>query len=173
MSQVEIRPVKLTEIKQLQHLMRVAYVQTYVEDHNHLDVNTYLNQDYSLDQIRQEMANPQSQYYFLVVHDRLAGYLKLNIGQAQTEPDYPDALEIQRIYILEAFQGLHLGSQLMEFAHERARFHGAKQIWLGVWEKNYDAMEFYAKFGFHQVGSHDFIQGSDVQTDYILLKELD
>ena len=32
------------------------------------------------------------------MNDQIAGYLKLNVGNAQTEPKGEDYLEIQRIY---------------------------------------------------------------------------
>ena len=105
-------------------------------------------------------------------NDELAGYLKLNIGSVQTESDYPEALEIQRIYVLQKYQGQKMGLSMMQHAIAVAKKIKKSQVWLGVWEKNLKAQAFYRKSGFEKVGSHDFVLGDDIQTDYILMKEL-
>ncbi|WP_301183559.1 hypothetical protein [Limosilactobacillus fermentum] len=42
--------------------------------------------------------------------------MKLSWKDAQTEPDYPDAMELQRIYLRVKYQGHHLWRQIMDFA---------------------------------------------------------
>lgn len=45
-------------------------------------------------------------------------------------------------------------------------------VWLGVWEKNERAIEFYKKMGFTENGSHSFYMDEEEQTDYIMIKSL-
>jgi len=47
-----------------------------------------------------------------------------------------------------------------------------KKIWLGVWEKNENALAFYNKMGFVQTGTHFFYMGDEEQTDIIMMKTL-
>ena len=47
-----------------------------------------------------------------------------------------------------------------------------KKIWLGVWEKNKNAIAFYKKQGFVQIGSHSFYMGDEEQIDLIMVKTL-
>lgn len=49
---------------------------------------------------------------------------------------------------------------------------GGRHLWLGVWERNPRAIAFYVKQGFTKVGSHDFIVGSDRQTDWVFTSPL-
>ena len=44
--------------------------------------------------------------------------MKLNRETAQTEPMGPEKLEVERLYILPAFKGKKLGTQLLELAEE-------------------------------------------------------
>ena len=60
----------------------------------------------------------------------------------------------------------------MEKVEEMAQKEGWKTMWLGVWEENLKAQSVYAKMGFRKVGMHDFVMGSCVQTDWILVKRL-
>ena len=103
---------------------------------------------------------------------KLAGYLKINILDAQSEALGDDFMEIQRIYIRQQFKRLGLGRKLMKLGLERAQALKKPRVWLGVWEKNYSAQEFYKIFGFEKFSSHKFVMGDSVQTDYILKKEL-
>lgn len=61
--------------------------------------------------------------------------------------------------------------RILQALHEAAA-RGKKYVWLGAWEKHEPALSFYRKNGFCRVGSHPFVMGDDVQTDYILRKDL-
>ena len=160
------------DIKKLQTIAKQTFTETFGSQNTAEDLAKFLNEEYDFNKLKSEVADPESFYYFCYFNDELAGYLKLNIGSAQTESDYPEALEIQRIYVLQKYQGQKIGLSMMQHAIEVAKKIKKSQVWLGVWEKNLKAQAFYRKSGFEKVGSHDFVLGDDIQTDYILVKEL-
>jgi diamine N-acetyltransferase len=49
---------------------------------------------------------------------------------------------------------------------------GCDTVWLGVWEHNPRAIAFYEKWGFEKFGAHDFLLGTDLQTDILMKKKL-
>ena len=160
------------DIKKLQTIAKQTFTETFGSQNTAEDLAKFLSEEYAFDKLKAEVENPESFYYFCYFNDELAGYLKLNIGSAQTESDYPEALEIQRIYVLQKYQGQKMGLSMMQHAIAVAEELKKPQVWLGVWENNFKAQAFYQKSGFKKVGSHDFILGDDIQTDYILVKEL-
>lgn len=160
------------DIETLQKISRQTFTETFGSQNTAEDLAKFLNEEYDFDKLKAEVENPESFYYFCYFEDELAGYLKLNIGLAQTEADYPEALEIQRIYVLREYQGQKIGLAMMQHALAVAKKLKKPQVWLGVWENNFKAQAFYQKFGFEKVGSHDFVLGDDIQTDYILMKKL-
>ena len=160
------------DIKKLQTIAKQTFTETFGSQNTAEDLAKFLSEEYAFDKLKAEVENPESFYYFCYFEDELAGYLKLNVGAAQTEPDYPEALEIQRIYVLQKYQGKRIGLAMMQQALAVAKKLKKPQVWLGVWENNLKAQAFYQKSGFKKVGSHDFILGNDKQTDYILLKTL-
>lgn len=160
------------DIKALQVISKQTFTETFGSQNTAEDLAKFLNEEYDFDKLKAEVENPESFYYFCYFEDELAGYLKLNVGAAQTESDYPEALEIQRIYVLQKYQGKRIGLAMMQQALAVAKKLKKPQVWLGVWENNLKAQAFYQKSGFKKVGSHDFILGDDKQTDYILLKTL-
>jgi ribosomal protein S18 acetylase RimI-like enzyme len=56
------------------------------------------------------------------------------LGTAQTELVQGDALEIQRIYVLEDFKGKKIGQLLLMEAIAIAQSKKLEYIWLGVWK---------------------------------------
>ncbi|MDM8273582.1 GNAT family N-acetyltransferase [Ligilactobacillus salivarius] len=160
------------DIEALQAISKQTFTETFGSQNTAEDLAKFLSEEYAFDKLKAEVENPESFYYFCYFNDELAGYLKLNIGSAQTESDYPEALEIQRIYVLQKYQGQKIGLSMMQHAIAVAKKIKKSQVWLGVWEKNLKAQAFYRKSGFKKVGSHDFVLGDDIQTDYILVKEL-
>ncbi len=60
----------------------------------------------------------------------------------------------------------------MNAVADTARARGARELWLGVWERNERAQAFYRKCGFEKVGTQIFVVGSDPQTDHVMLRQL-
>lgn len=167
-----IKKVTPADLKTLQDIMQKTFAQTFGADNTPEDMEKYFQENYNNDLVLAEINDLNSGYYFLVKDSQVAGYLKLNIKDAQTEPNWPKAMEVQRIYLLDEFQHQGLGTKLIDFAHQRAKELQISQIWLGVWERNENAKRFYAKFGFKKAGEHVFVLGDDRQVDYLMLKEI-
>lgn len=158
-------------------ILRQISIKTYYETFAHLntaeDMETYLEDAFNEDKLRCELCDENSSFFFLCADKCLAGYLKLNEAPSQTDINDSESLEIERIYVSKGFQGTGLGKYLMEQAISIATERGKKYAWLGVWEKNEKAIGFYKKNGFYKIGTHNFVMGEDVQTDYIMRRDLD
>ncbi len=169
---IEIKKISLNDLVALQALSIKTFTDTFAKDNTPEDLKDYLDQAYTEEKLTSELQNKQSEFYFIYSDDQLAGYLKLNVNDAQTETIEEDGLEIERIYIDSDFKRLGLGKMLYNKAIERAKALNKTTIWLGVWEHNFSAMKFYHKMGFTQVGEHSFYMGEDEQTDLIMKKKL-
>jgi ribosomal protein S18 acetylase RimI-like enzyme len=170
---IKIRTCTLDDIHTLRELAYVTFEETFRDQNTEEAMRAYLDSAFTLEQLEKELVHPASRFYFVVGDGHVAGYLKVNADDAQTEPMGPDALEIQRIYIRKEYQKLGLGRLLYHKAMKVAKEWGKKKVWLGVWERNENALAFYRKMGFEQTGAHSFYMGDEEQTDYIMTKVLD
>ena len=109
-----------------------------------------------------------AEFYFAVLDNTIIGYLKLNVGSAQTELQDDKALEIERIYVLKEFHGKKVGQLLYEKAIQIAKQKNVDYVWLGVWEENHRAVRFYKKNGFVPFDKHIFKLGHEEQTDIMM-----
>lgn len=156
-------------------LLRLSYrtfYEAFEAQNTAENMKAYSDSAFTVEKIRKELSHPDSHFYFIYSTETLAGYLKVNINSAQSEPMGPDALEVERIYVLQKYHKQGLGKALLNYAHDIARQLNKNKIWLGVWEKNENAIGFYKKQGFKKSGSHSFFMGDDEQTDIIAEKIL-
>ncbi|MEK5105733.1 GNAT family N-acetyltransferase [Cytobacillus sp. FSL K6-0129] len=158
--------------RKLQKIGYETFKETFEDQNSPENMKAYLEEAFNINQVENELSNPSSHFFFVSFNDEVAGYLKVNTGDAQTEKMDDDALEIERIYIINKFQKLGLGKYLFNKAMDIAMEQNKKKIWLGVWEKNKNAISFYKTLGFTQTGAHSFYMGNEEQTDLIMVKKL-
>jgi len=172
MENLKIQQVTLTDMTELQRIGKQTFYETFSAVNTEGNMNKYLEDSFSSDQLIAELSNRSSQFYFALLDSEVVGYLKLNLGQAQTEIKDDKTLEIERIYVLQRYHGKKVGQLLYDKAIQIAGGIGANYVWLGVWEKNERAISFYKKNGFVDFDKHTFWLGNDEQTDLMMKKNL-
>lgn len=169
---IEIRRCELNDLEALTDIALRTFTDTFAHLNDPKYFEPYLAKAFSEAQIKSELEQPATEFYFLYYEQKLAGYLKLNFAESQSDLNDSESLEIERIYIIDAFHGLGLGKELFELSLARAKNHSLQYIWLGVWEKNTKAISFYESRGFYKFANHPFKLGDDLQTDYLMRLDL-
>lgn len=168
MSLFVIEKVNESEVEELQSISRQTFYETYHKMNSKENMDKYLNENLSISTLEKELKNPNSEFYIIKDLDKNIGYLKLNMGPAQTDIKDASALEIERIYVIKEYQGKKAGQQLYEKTIQLAKEKMLKYIWLGVWQENSKAIQFYVKNGFEIFDQHVFKLGDEEQTDFLM-----
>lgn len=145
-----------------------TFTQTFAAQNTADDIDAYIAESFARETLAAQLTEPQTLFFLVCVDEDVAGYLKLNLGGAQTENRGGNAMEVERIYTLARFKRQGLGTVMMKRAVEEATTRGLATVWLGVWEHNHPARRFYESLGFSVCGSHVFTLGSDEQTDLLM-----
>jgi ribosomal protein S18 acetylase RimI-like enzyme len=172
MGNIYTKRVSLNDIEQLQIIGRLTFSETFSSANTQENMTKYLEEDFSIEKLTSELSNKKSEFYFAVFENNIIGYIKLNFGQSQTELKDDKSLEIERIYVLKEFHGKNVGQLLYEKVIQIAKQMNANYVWLGVWEKNPRAINFYKKNGFVEFDKHIFKLGNDEQTDIMMKLKL-
>lgn len=172
MENIVITKVGMDDLEKLQRIAKKTFFDTFAPYNTAENMEKYLNEKFSEDQMLSELKNEESEFYFAVYLGDVVGYLKVNTGSAQTEPQGDDALEIERIYVLKDYHGQKVGQVLYEKALDIAAAKNLSHVWLGVWEQNERAVQFYRKNGFTEFGKHVFRFGDEEQTDLMMKKNI-
>ena len=162
----------ISNIDDIKDIGATTFYQTFIEKNNQEDITSYIKESFTTEVVQKEIENHNSTFYLAKDKDKVIGYLKLNIGDAQTEEGYDNTLEIQRIYILNDYKKKKIGKTLMEKSIQIAKDKNFDYIWLGVWSENTPAIKFYESFGFKIFANHTFVVGSDPQEDYLMKLDL-
>lgn len=156
------------DLKELQELSRKTFSDAFAADNNPDDLRLYLETAFSEDNLGNELLNPLSEFYFGKTDGETVGYFKINLGEAQTDFQDEDAMELERIYIKKEFQNQQIGQKMIDTVIEMAIQRKMSYLWLGVWEKNSRAIDLYLRNGFKFNGEHPYMVGNDLQTDKIM-----
>ncbi|MFA6072326.1 MAG: GNAT family N-acetyltransferase [Janthinobacterium sp.] len=167
---IKIKKAVFSDLETLQEISRSTFFETFAESNSESDMQQYLNVNFGLNKLGAELSNENSLFFIAWDEGSAIGYLKVNTAQAQTDMHEEDSLEIERIYVLNAYHGKKVGQLLYDKAVEIAGQLGKTSVWLGVWEENPRAIRFYEKNGFVAFGTHLFKVGDDEQTDIIMRK---
>lgn len=169
---IRIQKVTLAETEQLLAFSKKTFYDFFAHLNDLSNIDAYSAKAFTLQKMRSELANPDSEFYFALLGNDLAGYLKINFNHAQTELQDKNAAEIERLYVSGEHHGKHIGRSLLNFAMDLAKSRKLEYVWLGVWEHNDKAIGFYKHHGFQVFSSHDFLLGDDLQTDLMMRKIL-
>lgn len=165
---LSIRKAKLGDAVQISSFGARTFKQAFSSQNTEEDMEAYLSSNFNESKIRSQLLDRSSTFLLAYIDETLVGYTLLQAGNAPKAVSGAKPLELVRIYVDNSFIGNGYGSKLMEACNQEASEAGYDVIWLGVWEKNRNAIEFYRKRGFKIVGYKEFLLGSDIQQDFIM-----
>jgi len=162
----------LDDLLVLKDLSTSTFIESYFAYNTPENMRKYMGQYFSLANLQKELADPNNHFAIAYINDAPVGYIKMSINSKPTELGSAKAIEIERIYVAQKHQGKNIGASLMTYCINYAIANQYDTLWLGVWEHNSKAKNFYNKWGFEVFGDHIFLLGHDVQTDLLLKKPL-
>lgn len=168
MNKIEIRQLTINDLDQLQKISRKTFFETFNSSNTEENMQRYLDEEFSMGKISKELDDKNTAFYFAELDKKVIGYLKVNFNESQTEFQEDRAFEIERFYVLNEFHGKKIGQILYEKSVEIAQQKKVDYAWLGVWEHNSRAINFYKKNGFVEFDKHIFKLGDDEQIDIIM-----
>jgi ribosomal protein S18 acetylase RimI-like enzyme len=136
------------------------------------DMDLYCSAAFSIDQQREQILDPDYYIVLAIMGGELAGYAQLHVGPPPACVAGPHPIELKRLYVDRRWQGGGVAQALMHHAIEVARQRGARTLYLAVWRHNHRAIAFYRKYGFEEVGTAEFLLGTDLQVDPVMVRPL-
>lgn len=180
-SQDPVHPVAVSITLELVHprsaaalakLKAETFVETFAAENDPVHVEAHLDRAFSPAAVERSLSDERSTTWWLLDDGVPVGFVKVNRGDAQTEPGLDDGLEVEQIYVRSSHHGQGLGRRLLEHAIQIARAEGSAFTWLGVWERNHRAIAVYERFGFVPFGDHVFLFGDEEQRDVLMRLDL-
>ena len=165
---MKIRQAEPSDVEMLSKLAMETYVAAFGHSFNPADLAMHLENNLSLNNFRQILAEDTVLVAEAEAEARMVGYVqfgKCDFEEATSEGDQ----ELRRLYVLAEFQNKGIGMLLMNAALNHLSLKNAEQTLLDVWEQNAGAQRFYARYGFEVIGKREFVVESGAETSFDLI----
>jgi len=123
------------------------------------ELRAYLDTTFDVGKIGRSVSAPENAYWLAFVAGLPVGYAKLKHPSAPTDQGDQNAVQLQKIYILNEFLGQRIGSGLLYHVILETK-RRAPLLWLDVLRENERAITFYRKHGFSAIGEQTYDIGS-------------
>ena len=154
------------------NISQQTFYETFAADNTQEDMEMFLTQQFTKGKLMLEVGRPDLTFLLAYAGKEIAGYVKLREGAAPQGLSTTNVLEIARLYAMKGMIGKGVGKLLMQASLSLAQERKKEAVWLGVWEKNQRAIDFYHRWGFQKFGETDFLLGTDLQRDWLMEKRL-
>ena len=169
---IQIRVAGIQDAGLITEIARKTFMETYGEMNTPENMEAYLQSQFSDEKIKEEMESRHSRFFLAYLDEIPVAFTKVRDDRQAKKLEHIKALEIQRIYVLQEYQGFSLGKAMLDMIKGLAHKEGYQTIWLQVWQKNSKAIRFYQKAGFMVFETASFLLGSSSQQDFLMRYDL-
>ena len=169
---ITIRFASEADAELIADLSRQTFYESFAPFNTKENMDKFMDGQFTRQKLIGEVSEPWHIFFLAYIDDRPVGYEKMRQSSVPLELVNHSCIEIARIYSVQKTIGKGVGKKLMQTANDIAIKKGKDTIWLGVWEKNLRAIDFYIKWGFEKFGEQKFVLGDDVQTDWLMKKSV-
>ena len=165
---IVLRPATLDDAPALAMLGRDSFIAAFGHLYRPQDLAAFLEQVYSEDTVRAEIADEAFIHRLAVTGDALAGFVKMRRPSWYVEhSDAANPIALGQLYTDPARTGEGIGAALMEWAIAEARTLDHDAIQLSVWSGNPGAQRFYARYGFGKIADIYFDVGEQRDDEFL------
>ena len=169
---ITIQQVKPEEAAAFAKLSGDFFMETFAPFNNPADMKLYIDESFDLKKVKAEL-NDRNTYCFYALKNSIPiGCVKIILHQNHASFTGIKTAELSRLYVSKVYHNQKIGAAFMQFAIDFALKNQAEKLWLGVWEHNQKAIDFYKKWNFVKTGDLDFWLGNDLQHDWLMEKNL-
>jgi len=153
-------------------LSRKTFYDSFAPVNTPENMDKFMSQQFTWEKLIAEATAPEHIFLLAYLSTEPVGYACLRNSKNPKELQDLPSIEISRIYATQQVIGKGVGKALMQGCIDIAKEKKLTVIWLGVWEHNQHAINFYSKWGFEKFSQHKFMLGDDEQTDWLMKKML-
>ena len=165
---VIIRRAIESDAAMLAGLAELTFRQAFAVDNSDADMDQHCLSNFGTEIQRTEILDANTVFLLAESDDEMVGFCQLRLTSSKDCVPGKSPAELYRIYVLKDWHGSGIAQGIMSSAIDLATVNGGDALWLGVWEHNQKAINFYKKHDFSVVGEHEFLLGEDVQRDLVL-----
>ncbi|HSW04968.1 GNAT family N-acetyltransferase [Aquabacterium sp.] len=166
--QLQLRPAATGDVPALVALAKDTFRDTYRHLDTAEDIEDHVTRNFTPAAFLALLEDSRTSLLLAALDVRLVGYAQVAQSPAPPCVSGPAPIELCRLYLRQDVIGQGLGAALMEAVHAEARRREGQTLWLGVYDRNERARDFYRRWGFVDVGTKDFYFGGRTYADPVM-----
>ncbi|KQS55607.1 GNAT family acetyltransferase [Brevundimonas sp. Leaf363] len=169
---IDIRPARPDDAAALGAVGRQTFIDTFVTGfgipYPKDDLASFLDAGFSEAATAKKLAEPGAAWWVADRGGELLAFANTGPNSLPHLDARPSHMELRRLYVGKAAQGLGLGTGLLKQSLEWMEANTDGPLWIGVWSGNLKAQKLYAAYGFEKVGEYDYPVGAWLDHEFIL-----
>lgn len=138
----------MSGLKELRDIGIESYVPHYAHMWKLHGLEWYLERCFGDEFLKNEIADPNVEYYIISCAGQNIGILKLVLQKPLPSSDIENALYLEKIYFIKEWTGKGVGRELMNFTIGRARQINCDCVWLVAMDTADKPIAAYERAGF-------------------------
>lgn len=163
-----IRAALATDANCLAVLATQVWLHTYATDGISREIAEYALAQLAPQKYLSVLANPSSKVWVAECGGNLIGLAVVKFG-IQCPASGGSSTELQTLYAQEHFLGQGVGRLLLQTAEESAHNRAHTALWLTANVRNANALAFYKRQGYSQIGTTYFALGQSQHENHVLV----
>ncbi len=164
---ISYRDARTIDGPALAAMARLSFVETFGTLYSEADLSAFLDDAFGPNGLPSQLSDPDFTIRLALASEEIIGYVKM--GPVTFPGEWrPDAIELYQFYVLSEWHGQGVAQDLMAWALDFSREHGAREVILSVYVDNHRAHRFYEKYGFEDIGRIAFRVGETVDDDNLM-----
>jgi ribosomal protein S18 acetylase RimI-like enzyme len=169
---VIIRRATKDDADLLAALAHKIFLDTFGPQNTQKDIDIHVARTYGHDIQLRELSDPSLTYLIAEIDGTAAGFAMIGEPTSESCMEHEAPIELYRFYVDKEWHGKGIAQPMMRACEDEALARGGKTICLSVWLDNPRAIRFYEKTGFRKAGTQPYILGDDLQTDWVMVREI-
>ena len=167
-NEVTVRSAGRQDAAALAALAREAFREAYLDMLDLDEIEDYVSKNFTPDSFGADLEDEASTVLVATLGPRLIGYAQVKRSHWPDCVTGPAPIELARLYLRREATGKGIGATLMRAVHAEARRRQGETLWLGVYDRNERARDFYKRWGFVDVGTKAFWFGGRSYDDPVM-----
>jgi len=167
-----IRPARPDDAEALGVLGRRTFIDTFVSGfgipYPEADLTAFLDASFDTQPMLRKLAEPHAAWWVAERDGDLLAFANAGPNGLPHPDARPGHMELRRLYVSSAAQGLGLGTKLLTLSLDWMEANTDGPLWIGVWSGNLKAQKLYAAYGFEKAGEYQYPVGSWLDDEFIL-----
>jgi GNAT superfamily N-acetyltransferase len=163
---IVIRSWQKGDLESVRRITWQSWISAYSSFIPESDLRSYFDTHYTETSLLGIFNDPYMQGFIAELDNYTAGYARLFFNRDENR------IYVSSLYLLPEFQGLDIGTRLLEAAEGYTAEKLLDEVWIGVMVKNRQALIFYRKVGFLFVREEPFTMGKTTVSHLIGYKKL-